>query len=96
VIVSFGNALTEDIFHANDSARRRRFPRDVLPAAQRKLDLLNAAKSLKDVGVPPANKLKALQGNLSGYHSIRINDQWRITFRWTAAGPEEVTIVDYH
>ena len=65
-------------------------------AARRKLVQLNSAGALGDLAIPPGNRLEALKGNLTGKHSIRINDQWRIVFRWTAAGPEDVEILDYH
>jgi toxin HigB-1 len=58
--------------------------------------LLDAAKDLKDLRIPPGNRLEALSGNRAGQHSIRINDQWRVCFRWTADGAEDVEIVDYH
>nr|WP_261372112.1 type II toxin-antitoxin system RelE/ParE family toxin [Arthrobacter sp.] len=64
--------------------------------ALRKLRQLAAAESLADLRVPPGNRLEALAGGRAGQHSIRINDQWRICFQWTDAGPEEVEIVDYH
>ena len=64
--------------------------------ALRKLDVMAAARTLGDLRVPPANRLEALKGNRKGQHSIRINDQWRICFKWTAEGPEKVEIVDYH
>lgn len=64
--------------------------------ARRKLVQLNNAAGLGDLLVPPGNRLEALKGSLAGKHSIRINDQWRIVFRWTDAGPEDVEIVDYH
>jgi len=64
--------------------------------ARRKLVQLNNAGALRDMASPPGNRLEALRGNLTGRHSIRINDQWRIVFRWTNAGPEDVEIVDYH
>lgn len=64
-------------------------------AARRKLEMLNAAARLADLAVPPGNRLEALKGNRRGQHSIRINDQWRICFRWSD-GPEDVEIVDYH
>jgi proteic killer suppression protein len=57
---------------------------------------MNAAKSLTDLAVPPGNRLEPLRGSLSGLHSVRINDQWRIVFRWTPEGPAEVSITDYH
>ena len=72
------------------------FPADIAKVARRKLVQVNNAGRLGDLAVPPGNKLEALQGSLAGKHSIRINDQWRIVFRWTAAGPEEVEIRDYH
>ena len=62
----------------------------------RKLLILDAAEELQDLTVPPGNRLEKLRGDRAGQHSIRINQQWRICFRWTAAGPEDVTIVDYH
>jgi toxin HigB-1 len=64
--------------------------------ALRKLRMLHAAHVLQDLKVPPGNRLEALQGNLSGQHSIRINDQWRLCFVWTPLGPTDVEIVDYH
>ena len=62
----------------------------------RKLDMLDYAHLLSDVASPPGNRLEALRGNLAGYHSIRVNDQWRIVFRWTKSGPSEVDVRDYH
>jgi proteic killer suppression protein len=64
--------------------------------AMRKLDLLDYSERLSDLASPPGNRLEALKGDLKGFHSIRINDQWRVVFRWTDAGPEEVDIRDYH
>jgi toxin HigB-1 len=69
---------------------------DIHPTAQRKLDLINAAGALMDLRVPPGNRLETLKGDRSGFHSIRINDQWRIIFRWVENGAEEVQIIDYH
>jgi toxin HigB-1 len=74
----------------------RGFPADLVGIARRKLVQLNGAEALGDLAVPPGNRLEALKGDLRGKHSIRINDQWRIVFRWTNAGPEETEIVDYH
>lgn len=76
--------------------RSRRLPGDIQTAALRKLRLLNAAQSLADLRVPPANRLEALKGDRSGQHSIRINDQWRICFIWREGHAHEVEIVDYH
>ena len=72
------------------------FPADIAKVARRKLVQVNNAIVLGDLASPPGNRLEALRGDLAGKHSIRINDQWRIIFRWTDAGPEEVEIVDYH
>lgn len=62
----------------------------------RKLDMLDYATELRDLASPPGNRLEALKGRLDGYHSIRINDQWRVVFRWTATGPSDVDVRDYH
>ena len=67
-----------------------------LRVSLRKLAMLDAAESLSDLRVPPGNRLEKLGGDRSGQHSIRVNDQWRICFRWTKAGPENVSITDYH
>lgn len=72
------------------------FPAAIAKIARRKLVMVNNADVLNDLKLPPGNRLSALKGDLKGKHSIRINDQWRIVFRWTANGPEEVEIVDYH
>jgi toxin HigB-1 len=72
------------------------FPTDVAKVARRKLVQLNNATILADLAAPPGNRLEALRGDLAGKHSIRINDQWRVVFRWSNEGPEEVEIVDYH
>lgn len=68
----------------------------VAPLAARKLDMLDYAGALSDLRSPPGNRLERLKGRLSGLHSIRINDQWRVIFRWKATGPTDVDIVDYH
>ncbi|MCM2323020.1 MAG: type II toxin-antitoxin system RelE/ParE family toxin [Oligoflexia bacterium] len=68
----------------------------VLSVARRKLDMVHYAARLEDLRSPPGNRLEALSDDLVGYHSIRINDQWRVVFRWQATGPEEVRICDYH
>jgi toxin HigB-1 len=71
-------------------------PTDIARVARRKLVQLDGAVTLADLAVPPGNRLEALRGDLAGKHSIRINDKWRIVFRWTDDGPEQVEIVDYH
>ena len=92
MIQSFADHDTARLFHEE---RSRRFPA-IARVALRKLIQLNQAGRLDDMAVPPGNRLGALQGNLRGCHSIRINDQWRIVFRWTDQGPAEVGIRDYH
>jgi proteic killer suppression protein len=72
------------------------FPADLLRVARRKLVQLNNAQSLSDLAAPPGNRLEVLKGDRAGMHSIRINDQWRVVFRWREDGPAAVEIVDYH
>jgi proteic killer suppression protein len=72
------------------------FPADIAKIARRKLVMVNGATVLDDLRSPPGNRLEALKGDLAGRHSIRINDQWRVVFRWSGDGAEEVEIVDYH
>ncbi|MCE9634623.1 MAG: type II toxin-antitoxin system RelE/ParE family toxin [Planctomycetes bacterium] len=95
-IVSFGDPVTADLFHGRGGARARRVPPDVARAVVRKLDVLNAVRALAELRHSPGNRLEALRGDRAGYHSIRVNDQWRIVFRWTEPGPELVSLVDYH
>jgi proteic killer suppression protein len=80
----------------NDRRIPKGLPIGLAQVARRKLVQLNNAAALSDLAVPPGNRLEALKGDLVGKHSIRINDQWRIVFRWSAAGPDDVEIVDYH
>ena len=96
MIRSFGNRLSEDLYHGRSSKRVRRLDAGLVRAAIRKLDMVEAAARLDDLRVPPGNRLEALQGDLSGMHSIRVNDQWRIVFRWSDGGADEVRLVDYH
>jgi Plasmid maintenance system killer protein len=79
-----------------EGRRSRRLPGDIQAVALRKLRLLNQARVLGDLRVPPGNRLEPLRGDRAGQHSIRINDQWRIYFVWTDGGPRNVEIVDYH
>ena len=92
MIIGFHDKDTEQLFRDATVARFRAFER----VARRKLYLLHRAKSLDDVRVPPGNRLEALRGDRAGQHSIRINDQWRICFRWKDGNADEVEVVDYH
>ena len=96
MIESFDNRLTEELFFDRHSRLTRRFPSDLRRAARRKLQYLNDAVTLNDLRAPPGNRLEALRGVWSGYWSVRINDQWRMTFRWFRGLASDVAIVDYH
>jgi proteic killer suppression protein len=96
MIVSFGDAATEDLYHGRNTSRVRRFPADIVAAALRKLDVFRAAQQLQDLRSPPGNRLEALRGDFVGFYSIRVNDQWRLVFRWENDGAHEVSLVDYH
>ena len=93
MIKSFADRRTGAVF-AGEQARK--LPPEIQQAARRKLKLLDAATSLDALRVPPGNRLEALKYDRKGQHSIRINDQWRICFRWTEGGAADVEIVDYH
>ena len=96
MITSFGDKKTEDVYHGINSKESRRIPSQIWKIACRKLDRLNAALILDDLCVPPGNRLEALKGNLKGFHSVRINDQYRVVFKWRNANAEIVRIQDYH
>ena len=93
MILGFRDTETARIWRGE---RSRHLPSDIQNVALRKLRLLNQSRELTDLSVPPGNRLEALKAERSGQHSIRINDQWRICFVWTAGGPKDVEIVDYH
>lgn len=93
MIRSFSDKEAEKIWAGEVS---RRLPGDIQSVARRKLRMLNNAINLDDLRIPPANRLEALKGARKGQHSIRINDQWRICFRWSEADAFDVEIVDYH
>jgi toxin HigB-1 len=93
MIQSFADPEAERIWSGQ---RSRRLPADIQNIALRKLRLLNQARVLGDLRVPPGNRLEALKADRQGQHSIRINDQWRICFVWNEGGPTRVEIVDYH
>lgn len=96
MIASFGDGATADLYHGRRTARARRFPAEIQAVALQKLDLLDAAVGLRDLLSPPGNRLEALRGALKGSYSIRVNDQWRIVFRWVAGNANDVRITDYH
>jgi toxin HigB-1 len=96
MIVSFRNDLAEDLFFDRRTRAVRLFPAEVHRAARRKLLYLHEAAELSDLRVPPGNRLEALRGDRAGFHSIRINDQWRVVFRWQGGNAHDVSIVDYH
>ena len=93
MIKNFRSRETEKIWNGVLS---KRLPQDIQQIARRKLRMLNNARSLNDLRVPPANRLETLKGSRSGQHSIRVNDQWRICFVWMDGDAENVEIVDYH
>jgi toxin HigB-1 len=93
MIKTFRSRETEKIWNG---VRSKHLPQDIQQIARRKLRMLNNARSLNDLRVPPANRLEALRGSRSGQHSIRVNDQWRICFVWMDGDAENVEIVDYH
>jgi proteic killer suppression protein len=93
MIQSFADKITAAVFSGLEV---RRLPREVQGAARRKLKLIDAAPSLNSLRIPPGNRLEHLRGDRKGQWSIRINDQWRICFRWAGADAFDVEIVDYH
>lgn len=96
MVESFGNRLAESLFYDRRSRATRSFSPELRRAARRKLLYLHDASELKDLRVPPGNRLEALRGTRKGSHSIRINDEWRIVFKWRGGNAYEVEIVDYH
>ncbi len=93
MIVTFDCKETEKIWNGDVS---RKFPREIQQMARRKLVHVNSAIHINDLGTPPGNRLEKLKGNYKNYHSIRINQQWRIVFIWNKGNAHEVKIVDYH
>jgi toxin HigB-1 len=96
MIVSFGDDTTANLYHGRTTHRIRRFPSTIIKPALRKLDMLNTADRVNDLRVPPGNRLEALKGDFEGYHSIRVNDQWRIIFQWKDNNAYRVSITNYH
>jgi proteic killer suppression protein len=93
MIRGFRDRVTQAVFNG---LCPKGFPADIFAVARRRLRAVHVAARLDDLRVPPGNKLEALKGDRKGQHSIRVNDQWRICFRWTPEGPIDVEIVDYH
>jgi len=93
MIRTFGDKETEKVFRREPS---RRLPAALLRQTQRKLAILDGAETLQDLRVPPGNRLEKLRGDREGQYSIRINDQWRICFKWSEGGADDVEIADYH
>lgn len=93
MIITFGNSETENIWKGN---RIKKLPMEIQHVGRRKMRMLNNSINLIDLKVPPSNRLEKLSGKLKDYYSIRINDQWRIIFKWVNANAFEVEIIDYH
>lgn len=96
MIGSFGNKLAKDLYEDLLTKETKKLPSEILRRARMKLFYLNEAHDLNDLKIPPGNKIEALKGDLKGFYSIRINDQWRIIFKWQQETAFEVSIVDYH
>ena len=93
MIISFGNSDTEQIWLGN---RVKKLPIEIQNISRRKLRMINNSINIADLSIPPANRLEKLSGKLNDFYSIRINDQWRIIFKWTSGNAFEVEIIDYH
>ena len=93
MILSFGSKDTQKIW---DGERVKKMPNAIQEVSRRKLRMLNNSQDLTDLQIPPSNKLEKLKGNLKDFYSIRINDQWRIIFKWESGNSSDVEIIDYH
>ena len=96
MIISFGDKASFDLFHGTHSRYVRKLPNQIHEMALYKFDVLNAAQNIDDLRSPAGNRLEQLKGDFKGFHSIRINSQWRIVFRWDANTVHEVQILGYH
>ncbi len=96
MIQSFADETTADLFRERNTRAARRIPRELWRVAQRKLKALDVAARLEDLTIPAGNRLERLKGDQAGRHSIRINDQYRVTFRWEEGHVYEVCVEDYH
>lgn len=93
MILSFGSKDTQKIW---DGDRVKKIPNEIQEIGRRKLRMLNNSQNFADLQIPPSNKLEKLKGNLKDFYSIRVNDQWRIIFKWSNGNASEVEILDYH
>lgn len=93
MILSFGSKETEKIWNG---VRVNKMPNEIQEIGRRKLRMLNNSQNLSDLRIPPSNRLEKLSGDLKAYYSIRINDQWRIIFKWDNGNSSDVTFIDYH
>ena len=93
MIISFGSKETEKIWHGE---RAKKIPMEIQQVGRRKLRMINNSQDLTDLRIPPSNRLEKLQGKGKDFHSIRINNQWRIVFRWENNHAHDVEIIDYH
>ena len=96
MIVSFGDKTTEDIFHGHDTRAARRIAQVLWMRVQAKLDLLNASATLEDLRLSPSNRLEKLRGDWAGFYSVRVNDQYRVVFRFMSGNAIDVRCMDYH
>lgn len=93
MIVGFGSKETEKVWHGE---RVPKWPLSIQETGRRKLRMLNNSQTIGDLSIPPSNRLEKLSGDLKGFYSIRINEQWRIVFKWSEGNASEVRIMDYH
>lgn len=93
MIISFGNSETEQVWNGN---RIKKLPNEIQHVGRRKLRMIHNSVDITDLRIPPANRLEKLEGKMKAFYSIRINDQWRIIFKWNAGNAFEVEIMDYH
>ncbi|NJD61335.1 MAG: type II toxin-antitoxin system RelE/ParE family toxin [Deltaproteobacteria bacterium] len=96
MILSFGNKVTDELYNGLATKGVSRLPQEIIQKTLNKLDVLNGAHDLLDLRSPPGNRLEALKGDFAGFYSIRVNDQWRIIFRWKDGNAYEVQLTDYH
>ena len=96
MIRSFGDAATADVYYGRDTKAARQLPKPLWPVIRRKLDALHRARALRDLRLPAGNRLEALKGDRTGLFSVRVNEQYRITFRFEGGHADDATCEDYH